>query len=779
MAILEHRTDLDDRTRDLAAYLAAAHHGKVRLGIRSLPGRDGRNPEPDRLLGYQVSEAETLPAVDLGKGLRIDETKLDLSIARIGLDGQGRRSWLDRATALLDWLGPFRLACLEAIVRAADMRASRDEQEDAKMSRLHQLELKGCAPEPLMSYLKALGIFRLVAEQRDKDARAWWQADTFVLRSTLGRDALVEFFLNEYRPTPIVSPWNGGSGFHAKDNAKAMNTILGLESPRFQLWNEVISTGKQILARQGANKKEWVLAQCRARFPDEALDWLDAAYVLTADGSRFPPLLGTGGNDGRLEFSNNFMQNVVLALNLEPRRNGEATVRNQLAAAVFNEGSPELLKRSNGFYNPGSVGGANSSVGFDGEALTNPWDYTLMFEGALLFAGAVARRLSPQSHSKAVFPFTVDNSAAGYGTSSDSEYGDSARAEFWAPLWGQPANIHELDHLVSEGRAQLGKRQVSNGTNFARAVAGLGTERGVAQFQRYGFLVRNGLAYLAAPLGRFQVRGNHDTARRADVLFDLDPWLERLRSSATGRNAPAGLGAALRRIDQAIIEFCQRGQPLDLQNVLIAVGRAERWLATSSLRKTTYPLMPLNSLSPGWLRHADNHAVEFRLARSLASILPVLKDRQIHVGPIRENLEPVESRQRADWNENSASFVWTAGDALSNMLAVLERRCVEGRMHGLDYPPLASACPAQMDDIAAFLNGGVDVERIADLVLPLSFVDWPGTEQPFAQRAPFDLPAAYAVMKLTLLPEKVRLPGIWRGQGHKHGAANACDVAGR
>ena len=631
------------------------------------------------------------------------------------------------------------------------------------MSQLHQLELKGCAPEPLMSYLKALGIFRLVAEQKDKEVRAWWQNDAFFLRSTLDRDVLVDFFLNEYRPTPIVSPWNGGSGFHPRDNSKAMDTILGLESPRFQLWNEVISTGKQILAQQGSNKKEWVLAQCRAHLPDEALDWLDAAYVLTADGSRYPPLLGTGGNDGRLEFSNNFMQNVVLALNLEDRRNGAVKIRNQLVAAMFNEGSPELLKRSNGFYNPGSVGGANSSVGFDGDALTNPWDYLLMFEGALLFAGAVARRLSPQSTSKAVFPFTVDNSAAGYGTSSDSEYGDSARAEFWAPLWDRPVNLHELGHLVSEGRAQLGKRQVSNGTNFARAVAGLGTERGVSQFQRYGFLVRNGLAYLAAPLGRFQVRRDDDTARRSDVLFDLDTWLDRLRSAATGRNAPAGLGAALRRIDQAIIEFCHRGQPRDLQDVLIAVGRAERWLATSSLRKGTYPVIPLNSLSREWLRHADDNSRnsrEFRLARALASILPGQKDGQTQVGPIRENLEPVESRQRAEWREGSNSFVWTAGDALSNLLAVLERRCLEGRMHGLNYPPLASAYSANLEDIADFLNGGVsvDVDRIADLVLPLSFVDWPGTEQPLAQRAPFDLPAVYAVMKLTLLPGKFVCP---------------------
>ena len=624
------------------------------------------------------------------------------------------------------------------------------------MSQLHQLELTGCFPEPLMAYLKALGIFRLVAEQHDHDTRVWWQDDTFVLRSTLDRDVLVEFFLSEYRPTPIVSPWNGGSGFKPTDNSKAMNTIMELESPRFQLWKEVISTGKQILAQQGSNNKEWVLAHCRAQFPDDALDWLDAAYVITTDRSKFPPLLGTGGNDGRLEFSNNFMQNLVSALNLDAIRDDATICRNQLVAAVFNEGSPELLKRSSGFYNPGSVGGSNSSVGFDGDALTNPWDYVLMFEGALLFAGATARRLSPQSSSKAVFPFTVDNSAAGYGTSADSEYGDKARAEFWAPLWEKPTNLRELEHLVSEGRAQLGRRQVSNGTNFARAVAGLGTERGVAQFQRYGFLVRNGLAYLATPLGRFQVREDRDAARGANLLFDLDTWLENLRRRASDRTAPAGLGTVLRQIDQAIIEFCQRGQERDFQNVLIAVGHAERWLATSSLRKATHPVLPLNSLSPEWLRHADDQTPEFRLARALASILREPVD-QPQVGSIRENLEPVESRQRAQWKEGSTSFVWTSGDPLSNLLAVLGRRCIEDRMRSLDHLPLASTYSAKLEDIVAFLNGGVNMQRIADLVLPLSFVRyWRRSEadQASEQPAPFDLPAAYAVMKLTLLPGK-------------------------
>ena len=136
LAVLKYAELPEGETRDLAAYLAAAHHGKVRLGMRSLPGaRTGNkesNPDPDKLLGYRVLEPEQLPEVDLGEGLRVPETTLDMSIAQIGMGENGQRSWLERSLALLERFGPFRLAYLEAIVRAADMRASRDEQRGAK-----------------------------------------------------------------------------------------------------------------------------------------------------------------------------------------------------------------------------------------------------------------------------------------------------------------------------------------------------------------------------------------------------------------------------------------------------------------------------------------------------------------------------------------------------------------------------------------------------------------------------------------------------------------------
>ncbi len=54
-----------------------------------------------------------------------------------------------------------------------------------------------------------------------------------------------------------------------------------------------------------------MVLEFRNRCPDELLPWIDAAVVLAGDGPVFPPLLGTGGNDGRLDFSTNFHQSLL------------------------------------------------------------------------------------------------------------------------------------------------------------------------------------------------------------------------------------------------------------------------------------------------------------------------------------------------------------------------------------------------------------------------------------------------------------------------------------
>jgi len=121
--------ELDGWSRELAVYLALAHHGKVRLSIRSLPSGN-RSPHHQYLLGFPMDGKDTLPTTDLGGDVTVPQTEFDLSIAHLGITEDGEPSWLERALALWDRLGLFRLAYLEALVRAADVRATIKEQRD-------------------------------------------------------------------------------------------------------------------------------------------------------------------------------------------------------------------------------------------------------------------------------------------------------------------------------------------------------------------------------------------------------------------------------------------------------------------------------------------------------------------------------------------------------------------------------------------------------------------------------------------------------------------------
>ena len=88
------------------------------------------------------------------------------------------------------------------------------------------IRLEGCSATPLASYLKALGVLRLISSPAnhaegvaaDAHARGWWDDGHFHLATGLATENLIRFLLNHYAPSAIIAPWNGGSGFYPNDN---------------------------------------------------------------------------------------------------------------------------------------------------------------------------------------------------------------------------------------------------------------------------------------------------------------------------------------------------------------------------------------------------------------------------------------------------------------------------------------------------------------------------------------------------------------------------------
>jgi CRISPR-associated endonuclease/helicase Cas3 len=77
-----------------------------------------------------VRDGDALPAISLDGVSALPELTLTLAPAAIGLSSLTGRSWRDRTAELLRTHGPGALAYLEALLIAADRRASRFMTED-------------------------------------------------------------------------------------------------------------------------------------------------------------------------------------------------------------------------------------------------------------------------------------------------------------------------------------------------------------------------------------------------------------------------------------------------------------------------------------------------------------------------------------------------------------------------------------------------------------------------------------------------------------------------
>ncbi len=657
----------------------------------------------------------------------------------------------------------------------------------------NDLNLKGCAPVPLAHYLKALGIFRIVAEQKDTGAKGCWKGDSFRLKTAMDRESLRTFFLEQYSPTPIIAPWNGGSGFYFQEEklkekdpltgkkkktgrrtqhtaaTRAVQAIIESKAERLSAYRESLAIVKTLVEKMRLEEapkeeKEKLIQAVRNCLPNSAIDWLDASVILTTEKAKFPPLLGTGGNDGNLDFSSNFMQRLADILDFnETSGCSKSQSSSWLDGALFAENSDSLVSGiSIGQFYPGAVGGPNSAPGFSSDSPINPWDYILMIEGALFFASATVKRLQANMPGVLSYPFSVRPSGVGYGSASDSDE-RSARAEIWMPLWERPTGLTELKTLMSEGRAQVGARPARNGVDFARAVASLGVDRGLKSFQRYGFLERNGRNFFSVPLERIMV----SRQIQVELLNDVDSWLDSFREKARSDKAPSSAGRALSLLELSILALCKENnndqiQAWRVQDVLVALGKCERAIVQSSKWTKEAFVKPVSLLSKEWLIMANDQSPEFFLAASLASVFGNYIDREGREFTmwLRSQIEPVNHWNFSSFDETLENdVVWSNGDPISAMNDMMSRRIMIAVRSGVNSYPDQGKIEADLGDIAAFIEGRINAKRMMDLLCGLILADWPSVSRNFIKRqikSDTILPSAsYALIKLCFAGRKV------------------------
>lgn len=514
---------------------------------------------------------------------------------------------------------------------------------------------------------------------------------------------------------------------------------------------------KRILAladRQFKALKTTLIPDCRRAWRGPHAEWLSAAVVLDEEGNPvWPSLLGTGGNDGNLDFTNNFMQQLGTLFDLSSESGGPTAAAKELLANSFWMGATnKLTSAAVGQYHPGSAGGANSSTGADGNSLVNPWDFVLMLEGSLFFAARSTRRLDPNEFARASAPFAVRPHTAGFSTPGSEK---AQRGEQWMPFWKQPGTLADVAALFGEARVQLDRRTANRPVEMARAISRLGVARGVDSFMRYGYLERNGQSTLAVPLGLVNVR-HHP---RAYLIDDIAGWMDRLQFRSRDKNAPARLIQAERQLaDAAFAALTHDYSPDRWQAILLAAAAIESLQATG----TAIEAGPIPPLGPEWVSAVNDGSPEVRLALALGSAAADYTPDGRPIDPIRHHWLPLESGARRFKTSDKRLFkdprvIASNREALTDLGALVLRRLFEAGMKGKRRSQMVAikGCGARLDDLANFLGGSLNLDKLLNLARAFMAIKWNKwspyhyLNSPFGHEQPEE---AWLAVRLACLP---------------------------
>ncbi|MDO5682267.1 MAG: type I-U CRISPR-associated protein Csx17 [Propionibacteriaceae bacterium] len=618
-------------------------------------------------------------------------------------------------------------------------------------------EFPGLPPTDLLSYLVGLGLGRVLALQSPQTEWAW-QGDTLVIDTPV--NDIPQFLVSDYQPTPVLSPWNNGSGFAPQDkNQRITLERLLAASDRLPDWQEAVQIGRRLRTSAQAGKdfargeKELLIRLLRNQWPDRALAWLDSAVILTQDGPSFPPLLGSGGNDGRLDFSTHFHNNLVAVL----PETGASAARSLGWASSLTSGIHVggLASHPVGQFDASGAGSPRSGAFGGGRTLVNPWAYVLMLEGSLLFAAAPARRLG-ETTSRAAWPFTVSGSPEGPNPGSANE---EVRGELWAPTWSQPSNLLEIQQVFAEARATWAGSSAKQSAHMYGAVRSLGTDRRIGRFIRFGLAQRNGLAFLAVPLDDVRVEAAPGIGLAIPVSRRMQ-GMQRAESQA--------LGIARRRADRRLSDFMRHTRPEDLLLTLEALTLWELALTRSNTGRDKVTRLPNRMPARDVLaicRPLFEESAEVRLGAALAGgrtwlgaepistrdvVLGTVPDRTSASGWRAPKVGGLASRPLVDVLSDTAVWCEQHGAVASMPQDSIGRgaRLVSG-----------SSVVAAWQDTHAWARGELDEAYLQTAFLAFLALDWnsPGRLPPHRERPQIPVPELSLLQRFN--SARVRLPG--------------------
>lgn len=575
---------------------------------------------------------------------------------------------------------------------------------------LPAVAVPGLPPHSLGNYLASLGLLRILARSY-----------------RLGAEG------TETCWPQVRGAWRDGV-FHIVGGPSSLDEIvdaLGETAARTE-WLPYTRRWAEEQKRGTKSKSATPLARWQSSADEGDLE-LFAAHVVPAAGVNFNPILGSGGNAGRREFSKGWKEaTTALASSNKKRRDiPDATGRRDELKALLAGGAISWLMELNAAsWFSDLIERVNSGQRPFAKGIASPWAMVLACEGLVFFAGGTSRRLGVRSRSVGAFPFVVQAAAP----TAAGEAGRD-RGEVWAPIWGRPMTVAEVSALFSRGRAEIGGRGALTPSAFAVAIRRRGVDAGIAEFRRFalgsttsantfeprfeGIVTVPDRPVSSGPAGAPSV-----AAIALERLLGLIDNLPRDRKEGTrwrylGLRGP--VEAAMLRVTAA------PGDPDAACSLLDAAVAALDRVDTSEQfrsRKVDWRALP-----PTWVAELVQLGLDLeaegRLALALVSSFPAARPFALYrFGAELRQLKPTFRFYHPE--TAPARWTWRPGP-LPRVLASLVQRYVldweqDQKEHNIKPPPLQATATTQ--DLERWLAGFLDEGLLTRWLSRFALFDW-------------------------------------------------------